>query len=84
MTVRLHRALIAIVHFASPTYTAAWHALHLVAQPLYSLPILLAAAWLGVGGNLWTVAVVRAIPSGARKVTHPAPYLCRGWVVPPC
>lgn len=48
----------AAIHFAAPTSPHGWHWVHLAAQKLHYVPILLAAVWFGVGG---TVAVTAGV-----------------------
>jgi putative nucleotidyltransferase with HDIG domain len=52
---------ISLLHFLSPTEAGIWHGLHLLAQQLYYVPIIAAAAWLGVRGALLTVASVSVL-----------------------
>lgn len=49
---------IALLHFTAPTEPTPWHWLHLFAQQLYYVPILMAASWLGIRGTMWTTSVV--------------------------
>ena len=64
----------AAVHVAAPAGPHSWHVLHLVAQKLYYVPIVLAAGWLG---SRATVVVAAAV--SAAVVTHVA----RDWAAVP-
>lgn len=72
MTVRAGRARVGLVvaagvlaaaalHAATPAGPHSWHALHIVSQKLYYAPILMAAAWLGLGPALVTTLAVSAL-----------------------
>lgn len=49
---------IALLHFTAPTEPTAWHWVHLFAQQMYYVPILMAASWLGLRGTIWTASAV--------------------------
>ncbi len=70
MTVVAGAALVAALHALAPAGPHAWHWVHLVAAQLYFVPILLAAAWLGVRA---TVGVTLAV--SALSVAH----IARNW-----
>ena len=53
--------LAAGLHVATPAGPHSWHWLHLVAQQLYYVPILMAAAWFGMRVTLGTTAAVSAL-----------------------
>lgn len=53
--------LAAGLHMAAPAGPHSWHWVHLVAQRLYFVPILMAAAWFGMRVTLWTTAAVSAL-----------------------
>lgn len=53
--------LAAGLHMAVPAGPHSWHWLHLVAQRLYYVPILAAAAWFGTRVTLGTTAVVSVL-----------------------
>jgi hypothetical protein len=53
--------LVTLLHLAAPTDSASWHAVHLLAQQLYYVPLLLAGAWLGMKGAVATVAGVSVL-----------------------
>lgn len=52
---------ISFLHFAAPTVSPRWHAVHLAAQQLYYLPIILAAASLGIRGTALTVSAISLV-----------------------
>lgn len=63
---------VAAIHAATPAGPHEWHLIHVVAEKLYALPLLLAAAWLGVTRSLvvtlaiaalWLVHVLRDWPA---------------------
>lgn len=58
LAIALAMGLVAAAHFSAPTAPGAWHWIHLAAQQLYYVPILMAAAWLGTSGAICTVAAV--------------------------
>jgi len=51
-------AVVSLLHFLTPVGPHSWHWFHLVYQKLYYVPILMAAAFLGVSGTLLTALVV--------------------------
>jgi putative nucleotidyltransferase with HDIG domain len=51
-------AAVSLLHFLTPTGPHGWHGLHLLYQKLYYVPILMAAAFLGVRGTLATTLAV--------------------------
>jgi len=62
---------VAAIHAATPAGPHEWHMVHVVAEKLYVLPLLLAAAWLGVTrsllvtlaiASLWLLHVLRDWP----------------------
>jgi hypothetical protein len=61
VTVVLVVAAIAALHFVAPTRPGPWHGIHLIAQQLYYVPILMASAWLGAGGAVVTVGLVSVL-----------------------
>jgi HD-GYP domain-containing protein (c-di-GMP phosphodiesterase class II) len=54
-------AVVSFLHFLTPAGPHVWHWLHLLYQKLYYVPILMAAASLGVRGTLLTAFVVSSI-----------------------
>lgn len=50
--------LTAAVHVALPAGPHSWHWLHLLAQKLYYVPILMTASWFGLGATLGTTLAV--------------------------
>lgn len=52
---------ISVVHFVTPAGPHEFHWVHLLAQKLYVIPILVAAAWWGVRSTLITTAIVSVI-----------------------
>ncbi|MBI5418893.1 MAG: HD-GYP domain-containing protein, partial [Deltaproteobacteria bacterium] len=54
----LATAVVSLLHFLTPAGPHAWHGLHLLYQKLYYVPILMAAAFLGVRGTLATALAV--------------------------
>lgn len=53
--------LAAILHFAAPVGSHSWHWVHLFAQKLFFIPILMAAAWFGAREVSLTVCAVTAV-----------------------
>ena len=51
-------AAVSLLHFLTPAGPHAWHWLHLFYQKLYYVPILIAAAFLGIRGTLATALAV--------------------------
>ena len=49
-TVVVVSLVVTAIHVATPAGPHSWHFVHLVAQKLYFVPILLAVAWLGRAG----------------------------------
>ncbi|OGR91386.1 MAG: hypothetical protein A2V88_16865 [Elusimicrobia bacterium RBG_16_66_12] len=54
-------ALAAVLHFAAPVGPHSWHWVHLFAQKLFFIPILMAAAWFGARTVMATVCAVTAL-----------------------
>ena len=54
-------ALAVFLHWAVPVGPHAWHWVHLFAQKLFFIPILMAAAWFDAREIFWTVAAVTAV-----------------------
>ena len=54
-------ATVSLLHFLTPSGTHEWHWLHILYQKLFYLPLLMAAAFLGVRGTLATTACVSLI-----------------------
>lgn len=53
-------ALVFLIHWATPAGPHQWHWLHLVAQKLLFLPVLMCAAWFGLRETLLMTALVSA------------------------
>lgn len=51
----------AALHAATPAGPHSWHGLHILSQKLYYAPILMAAAWFGLGPALATTLAVSAL-----------------------
>lgn len=54
-------ALISLTHFVTPSGPHAFHWVHILAQRLYFIPVLVAAAWLGLRATLVTTSLVTPI-----------------------
>lgn len=54
-------SIVAVAHFITPAGLHGWHWLHILFQKLFYLPILMAAAWLGIRGTLLTAGAVSAV-----------------------
>jgi len=64
--------VVATIHAATPAGPHSWHLVHVVAEKLYVLPLLLAAAWLGLARSLlvtlaitsaWSIHLLRDWPT---------------------
>ncbi len=53
--------LIALLHFLIPTESHTLHKLHIVVRKLYFLPPVMAAAWFGLRGAIWTTLAVSGL-----------------------
>jgi len=51
-------ALVSMFHFLIPTEPHTSHKVHIILRKLYFLPPVMAAAWFGLRGAVWTTAVV--------------------------
>jgi putative nucleotidyltransferase with HDIG domain len=60
-TVVVVSLVVTAIHVATPAGPHSWHFVHLVAQKLYFVPILLAVAWLGRAGTLGAVVLVSGL-----------------------
>lgn len=54
-------AAVAVVYIVTPAGPHAWHWLHIVAQKLYYVPILLAAGWFGAAAALGTAFAISVL-----------------------
>ncbi|MBI2840625.1 MAG: HD-GYP domain-containing protein [Acidobacteria bacterium] len=61
LAVALSTLLVSFIHFATPAGPHEWHWVHLAAQKLYLVPILVAAAWLGVSRTILVTLAVSAL-----------------------
>lgn len=52
---------VALGHFATPAGLHGWHWVHILLQKLFYLPILMAAAWFGLGGTILTASAVSSV-----------------------
>jgi len=54
-------SIVAVAHFVTPAGLHGWHWMHILFQKLFYLPILMAAAWLGLRGTFLTAGAVSAV-----------------------
>jgi len=54
-------AAVAAIHLATPARPSSWHPVHVFAEKLYALPLLLAAAWLSVAQALLVTLAVAVL-----------------------
>ena len=59
--VAIATAIVAAIHAATPAGPHEWHLLHVVAEKLYVIPLLLAAAWLGPARSLLVTLAIAAL-----------------------
>ncbi|MBI1919741.1 MAG: HD-GYP domain-containing protein [Geobacter sp.] len=52
--------IVSLFHFLIPTEPHTSHKIHIILRKLYFLPPVMAAAWFGLRGAIWTTAVVSA------------------------
>jgi putative nucleotidyltransferase with HDIG domain len=53
--------IVSLLHFTVPTESHTYHKIHIVLRKLYFLPPVMAAAWFGLRGALFTTAAISAI-----------------------
>ena len=68
-------ALIALLHYATPTEPHYYHKIHIVLRKLYFLPPVIAAAWFGLRGAIITAAAVSILFSLHAVLDWPGNYM---------
>lgn len=67
--------LVSLFHFIVPTAPHAYHKIHIVLRKLYFLPPVMAAAWFGLRGALFTTAAISAIFTTHAILDWPGNYM---------
>lgn len=68
-------AIIAILHYLTPTVPHSYHMLHIILRKLYFLPPVMAAAWFGLRGACLTTLVVSSLFSLHAFLDWPGNYM---------
>lgn len=68
-------AVIALFHFVVPTESHGYHALHIVLRKLYFLPPVMAGAWFGLRGAVYTTSAVTILFSLHAFLDWPGNYM---------
>src|SRR6266702_1328253 len=67
--------LVYMLHFLVPTEPHSYHKLHIVLRKLYYLPPVIAAAWYGLRGAIYTTTIVSALFVGHAIYACPGNYM---------
>lgn len=68
-------ALVSLFHFLVPTEPHTYHKLHIVLRKLYFLPPVMAGAWFGLRGALYTTIVISVVFAGHAVLDWPGNYM---------
>ncbi|HEY6009495.1 MAG TPA: HD domain-containing phosphohydrolase [Geobacteraceae bacterium] len=68
-------ALVSLFHFIVPTAPHTYHKIHILLRKLYFLPPVVAAAWFGLRGALFTTAAISAIFTSHAILDWPGNYM---------
>ena len=66
---------VSLLHFIVPTEPHTYHKIHIVLRKLYFLPPVIAAAWFGLRGALFTTAAISAIFTSHAIFDWPGNYM---------
>lgn len=67
--------LVSLFHFIVPTEPHTYHKLHIILRKLYFLPPVIAAAWFGLRGALFTTAAISVIFTSHAILDWPGNYM---------